>query len=419
MAHINRLTAKFVENAKPKKKGRTKERFLDGGGLYLNVTVSPDGKRFNRSWVFKFELCGRRAEVGMGPTHTVTLVEAREQAREYRKMLIQGIDPLAAKKAQARAEELRLGSQFTFKQDAEAYIELHRPEWRSAVHAKQWESSLQKYVYPRLGSTPTSEITTPMIRDIIDPIWNAKTETASRILQRIETVLAYSKSKGHRTGDNPASDIRAALPKKSKVYKKQSFESVPYEQVGDVMAMLATMNSLQAKALRFVVLTAARAGEVTGATWSEIDLKGKLWTIPPERMKADRVHDIPLSESAIGILQSLPRNGERVFQSDGRFSRLMRYALQTLPGLKDATVHGFRSSFSTWANKRTNFPRKVIESALAHKVAENGTEAAYNKAKHLEERRKLLRAWAAFCALPSAPTTGEVVPLRAAKKAKA
>jgi integrase len=427
VAHIlNRLTNRFVKTAKPAK-GKTKEYFLDGGGLYLCATLSADGERVARSWVFRFELNGVRGELGLGATHTITLAEARELARDCRKLLLQGINPLEDKKAKARAEESKRGALVTFETAMQQYFDLHRPQW-SAIHAKQWKRSLELHALPLIGKLPCAEVTTPHIRSIVDPLWVKRTETASRTLQRLEVVLAFAKTRGYRAGENPATGLLTSLPKKSKITKVESFESVPYQQIGDAFAKLAAKNnSLVAKALMFQILCASRPGEVVGtrpgevgATWREVDLEAKVWTIPGEKMKNREEHVVPLSDAAITLLKSVPRKGERVFNIEGAASHKMRYLLQTLPGLKDKTPHGFRSSFRTWAEEQTRYRKNAVEASLAHSIAENATESAYNRAKFLEERRQIMRAWATYCGTPSsvpAASGDVVVPIRGKKKA--
>jgi integrase len=406
---INRLSPRFVQTARPKP-GQHATRYLDGAGLHLAVTLSNDGG-INRSWSFKYELNGQRREIGMGPLYDVPLAVARERAKAFRDQLREGIDPLDAKRERERALVIARGKLVTFQQDAEAYIALHAAEWKSEVHAKQWPASLRAYVYPQIGDTPVSEITPAMIRQIIEPLWINKTETASRVLNRIHMVLAYATSHAHRQGDNPASNLLASLPRKSKVSKVEHFAAVPYAEIGDVMARLREIDTVGSKALRFLTFTATRSNEVFDATWAEI--KGDVWTIPGERMKAGRPHRVPLSPAALAILETLPRNGDRVFAGLG--PKRMRETLQRLPGRKAATTHGMRSAFKQWATEQTAAARAVIELSLAHAVALDPTESAYLRdADLLERRRVLMWQWAKFCTEPVAGDT--VVMLRAPKQ---
>jgi integrase len=415
---IDRLSPRFVKTAKPKR-GQDKTNYLDGGGLHLAVTKSVDNT-FNRSWVFKYELHGKRREIGLGPLHDVGLADAREEGKRLRGLLRQHIDPLDHKHAEQRARKVEAGKKVKFRDDADAYMNLHEAGW-SKVHTRQWRRSIARYVYPAIGDMPVSEIVPSTLLQIITPIWKTKTETASRLINRLELILAFSTGHDHREGDNPASNLRSLLPKKSKVSKIENFEAVPYAQVPAVMAQLGDIDTIGSKALRFLTLCVARPGEVQGATYDE--LQGDTWVIPGARMKRGKRHRVPLSAQAIAILESIPRVGERIFA--GLTEKAMRAALQRLPGYKDATVHGMRSAFKQWAETEQDIaiaPRNVIELSLAHAVALDDTEEAYMRdVDLLERRRPLMKAWGEYCTAPPVKRalqeqpTGEVVPIRKAR----
>jgi integrase len=419
---INRLTPRFVMNAKPKGKpspsGRLVTRYPDGGGLYLVCSASTDDL-VNRSWSFKYEIGGsrrerrkgRRRELGLGPLYDVPLARAREEAAALRDMLRKGIDPLDAKQARKRALDAERGRMVTFRQDAESYMALHETGW-SDKHAAQWRGSLARYVYPAIGNLPVSEIMPATLLQIIEPLWLKRTVTAARLVNRIENVLAYSTTHDHRQGDNPAGNLLAALPKQSKVTSVENFAAVPYAEVAEVMARLREINTISACALRFLILCAARTAEVLGATFEEIDFAAKCWTVPSARMKARRPHRVALSSDALELLRALPGHHgatERIFPLDPHALRRVLAKVRT-----GVSVHGFRASLKSWATEQTGFPRAVVESALAHRLAGNATEGAYLRdADLLEKRRKLMQAWAQYCATPT--SAGDtVIPMRRA-----
>jgi integrase len=349
----------------------------------------------------------------MGPLYDVPIAVARDRARAFRDQLRAGIDPLNAKRETERKAVIERGKLVTFKQDAEAYIALHRPEWRSEAHAKQWPKSLATYVYPRLGDVPVSEITTPMIRQVIEPHWVKKTETMSRVLNRITMVLAYAKSHGHRQGDDPTDGLLASFPRKGKVAPVEHYAALPYAELPAMMVALSEIGSPGANALRFLILTAGRTDEVAGAPWSEI--KGDVWDIPGKRMKGGRRHRVPLSRPALDLLSSMPRDGDHIFPIG---QKRMFKLLKTIPGCAGATVHGMRSAFRQWCAERTAFSRNAVELSLAHKVAQDQTEDSYLRDPDLiVPRRKLMEAWATFCttAPVEATAAAKVVPIGKAR----
>jgi integrase len=392
---------------------RAKEPGLygDGKGLYLRV-----GEGSAKSWALRYMLDGRAREMGIGSYHDLSLAEARERARGYRKLVKDGIDPIDQRRDDRlakRAERAKGG--MTFRQAAEAYVAAHEAGWKNPKHAAQWPSTLAAYVYPLIGSLPVQAIDTGLVMRVLEPIWAKKPETAGRVRGRIESVLDWATSRGHREGDNPArwrSHLDNLLPQKSKIRKVEHHPALPFGQIGAFMAELRRQPGVAARALEFTILTAVRTGGVIGARWDEIDLAGRVWVIPPKRMKAGKEHRVPLSAEMLAILDALPREGDFVFPGGkaGRpLSNMSMAMVLRRMARGDLTVHGFRSSFRDWAAERTNFPRDVAEMALAHTIGDK-VEAAYRRGDLFQKRRQLMEAWAKFCAAPA--PAGEVVPLR-------
>jgi integrase len=337
----------------------------------------------------------------------VTLAEARELAFSYRSMLAKGIDPLEAKKAAQEAA----AAHKTFGQCADELIKSKRREWRSEIHAAQWRTTINDYCGPILDK-PVDTIDTAAVLSILQPVWNRIPETASRLRGRIEAVLDYGKANGLRSGENPAAwrgHLALILPKRQKL-SRGHHQAMPYPDIPEFLGKLRDTESIHALALEFLVLTAARSGEVLSATWDEIDLDAQVWVIPASRMKAGREHRVPLSARAMAILDRMAsiRTGDLVFPGQRRRRPLSGAAMGAL--VTGATVHGFRSSFRDWAGEETSFPREIAEQALAH-AAGDATERAYRRGDALEKRRALMEAWASFCE-PSA--SGNVVAWRAA-----
>jgi integrase len=409
MGRTKRLTAREVANAKPDD-GHRAAMLPDGGNLYLQASLNKDGA-IRRSWVFRYELDGRRHDLGLGSLETLNLVEARERARGLRQQLVDGIDPFTARR-QAKKERLaRLAAEaraMTFKQCAEQCIKSHADGWKNAKHAAQWVSTLETYAYPVLGELAVDDIATAHVVRVLQPIWKDKPETASRVRGRIEKVLGWATVRGFRSGDNPArwrGHLQELFAAKSKVRPVEHHAALPYTDVPAFMADLRARNSLSARALEFTALTAVRTGETIGATWDEIDFAAKAWTIPAARMKAAKPHRVPLSDRAAEILAALPREGEHIFPLSNMAM------LELLRGMRPGTtVHGFRSSFRDWAAERTSYPNHVAEAALAHTINDK-VEKAYRRGDLFEKRRRLMADWAAWCARPAAHA-GEVVSLR-------
>jgi integrase len=358
--------------------------------LYLRV--DPSGAK---SWVFRYAIAGRQRDLGLGSAADFTLAEARDRALAARKLVADGQDPIEAKEAKRRAAAVASATAMTFQACAEAYIAAHRAGWKNPKHAAQWPSTLSTYVYPIFGSLPVAAIDTGLVMKAIEPIWTEKPETASRVRGRIESVLDWAAAREYRQGENPArwrGHLENLLPKKSKVRRVEHHAALPYPEIADFMAELRSKDGIAADALEFAILTAARTGEVIGATWAEFDLEHRLWSVPGERMKAGREHRVPLSEAAMAVLAALKREGDRVFP----VSNMAMNMLLRRMGKNGLTVHGFRSTFSDWAAERTNFPSEVRELALAHAVG-NKVEAAYRRGDLFGKRRELAEAWAHYC----------------------
>ena len=392
----------------------------DGGGLTLQIT--PTGAK---SWLFRYMVAGKPFGMGLGPTHTVSLAEARQKALDARKLLIDGINPLAAKKQSKIAAALADAKMMTFDQCATAYIMAHKAGWKNAKHGDQWTNTLKTYASPVFGHLPVAEIDTGLVVKCLAPIWDSKTETASRVRGRIESVLGWATTSGYRIGENPArwkGHLENLLATISKTSRTKNHPSLPWQRIGAFMSALRVREGVSARAVEFAILTACRSGEVRGARWAEFDTAGKLWTIPAERMKAKREHQVPLSDAALALLDSMPKDGDVVFAgtkgqplSDMSLTAVIRRMNgDDKPVWADAngdgvTVHGFRSSFRMWAAEATIYPREVAEHALAHQLPD-AVERAYQRGSQFAKRAALMAEWAAFCA--TEPTDAVVKPIR-------
>jgi integrase len=387
---LNMLTAMRVARL------RTPGRHADGGGLYLQVT---DTK--TKSWLFRYSKAGKTHNVGLGALHTLSLAEARDKARGLRQLLLEGRDPLTEKWAQSTARAIAQARGCTFKHCADGYMRTHSGTWKSVKHQQQWASTLTNHAYPIIGALPVAAIDTALVLRVLEPIWTVTPETASRVRGRIEAVLDWATAQELRRGENPArwrGHLENLLAGRKCSTKHHA--ALPYDQMPEFMQELRQRDSLSARALEFCILTAARTGEVIGATWDEID--GNVWTVPAERMKGGRPHRVPLSDRAVEILG--PRGTGRIFPLSNMAM------LEMLRGLRAGyTVHGFRSTFSDWARDCTGFHRDVVEAALAHAISDKA-EAAYRRQDALEKRKRLMREWSAFC---NADPVSTVVPLRA------
>jgi integrase len=321
--------------------------------------------------------------------------------------LLDGIDPLAAKRKERERGRLEAAKQMTFGACAEAYLETHDAAWKNEKHRQQWRMTLTKYCKP-ISDLPIEDIDTDLVLRVLTPLWKTRTETGKRLRGRIERVLSWAKGRGLRAGENPArwdGHLDEMLAAPSKVRKVKHHAALPYAELPTLMAELRNRNSMSARALEVAILTAARTAEVTGARWDEVDLKAKTWTIPADRMKAGKEHRVPLSERAVAILSTMPRNGDRIFPLSNMAM------LQMLRGMRpNTTVHGMRSAFRDWAAERTNYPNHVVEMALAHAVGDK-VEKAYRRGDLFEKRRRLMAEWDRYCARPL-PAGDAVVHLR-------
>jgi integrase len=389
----NRLSAVEVKNA------TEKGMHHDGGGLYLQVGASGA-----KSWIFRFMLDGRAREMGLGPVHTIPLAEARKRATECRRMRLDGIDPIDARTTQRDAKRLEAARAMTFDACAVSYIDAHKAGWQNAKHRDQWPNTLNSYARPVFGSLPVQAVDVGLVMKALEPIWQTKPETASRLRGRIEAILDWATVRGYRKGENPArwrGHLDKLLPARSKVRKVQHHPALPYDELADFIAALRGQEAIAARALEFLILTAARTGEVIGARWDQVDFEQKMWVVPAARMKAGREHRVPLSAAAVAVLQQMKeiRESEFVFPGGKKGKPLSNMAMLAVLKRMDRgelTAHGFRSSFRDWAAERTSFPREVAEMALAHAVGDK-VEAAYRRGDLFQKRRQIMEAWARFC----------------------
>jgi integrase len=379
-----------------------------GGVPGLHLQVLPSGKQ---TWLLRATVGTnaqgkqRRREIGLGGHPEISLADAREKAREARRKIVEGIDPVAERRASRAALLAGRGAEITFAGAAKQYINDHSPSWRNDKHAQQWTNTLTKYAEPIIGKLQVRDIEVGHVLTILKPIWTNKTETAKRVQGRIETILDWAKAHGYRDGENPAAwkgHLNKLLAAPAKVKKKKHFAALPAVKISAFMKQLRQQEGMGARALEFAILTAARSGEIRGATWQEIDFKAKVWTIPEERMKAGKEHRVPLSARALAVLKALPREEDAtlVFPAPrgGQLSDMTLTAV--LRRMKiDATVHGFRSTFRDWTAEETNYPRDVAEMALAHTIGDR-VEAAYRRGDLMEKRTALMADWAHFCAKP-------------------
>lgn len=382
-----------------------------GGVAGLALQVLPSG---GRSWVLRIVIGAKRRDMGLGGFPDVTLASAREAAREARAKVRAGIDPIEEARAARSTLKATQAAALTFKQCAEAYISAHRAGWKNEKHGQQWENTLETYAYPHIGPLLVRDIGLSNVLAVLEPIWTTKTETASRLRGRVESVLDWATARGHRDGLNPArwrGHLDKLLPKPSKVAKVKHQDALDVSEVGAFMAQLRNQTGTGAKALEFAILTAARSGEVRGATWAEVDLDAKVWVIPGARMKAGKEHRVPLSEQAIQILKHLPRIAESdyVFAAPrgGQLSDMTLSAVTRRMGAA-CVPHGFRSSFRDWVSERTSYPGDMAEMALAHAISDK-VEAAYRRGDMFDKRRQMMGDWASFCALVE--KKGAVIPL--------
>jgi len=380
---------------------RLKKRGLygDGGSLYLQVSAAG-----NKSWVFRYRITGKLRDHGLGSLDTLSLVDARDKAQVCRKMRLDGLDPIEEKKKQRMIAALEAARALGFGDCAEQYIAAHRSGWKNTKHADQWSRTLEMFVYPIFGNLPIADIDVTLVLKALEPIWQTKPETASRVRGRIEAVLDWAKVRGYRTGENPArwrGNLSHLLPAKTRVRQVVHHAALPHAELPTFWHQLSRQSGTAAQALRLTILTATRTGEVLGATWDEVDLDNAIWTIPAERMKAGSEHRIPLAPAAVTILVELKkvRRGDFVFPGAKHGRPLSNMAMKMVlrrMGRDDITVHGFRSTFRDWTAEATEVPREVAEAALAHTLADK-VEAAYRRSDLFEKRQGLMENWAGWC----------------------
>ena len=387
MAKANILNARLVETL------TDPGRHADGGTLYLSIT--PTG---SKRWVFFYTLNKKQREMGLGGYPTVSLKVAREKAALARVQLSQGIDPLAEKAKAAAAVAKEEAKAPTFKDCVDQFLASMEPSWRNDKHRAQWRMTLDVYAQPLHDKQP-AEIQTEDVLKVLNPLWQKVPETASRLRGRIEMILDYAKAKGWRTGENVAAwrgHLKNVLPARKKLTRGHH-AAMDYKDVPAFVKELQDADSIGAQALEFLIHTAARSGEVMGATWPEIDLEAAIWTIPASRMKAGKEHRVPITGRALEIVKRLHENhqSEYVFPGVKKGKPLSNMAMEmVMRRMKrdQFTVHGFRSAFRDWAGDATSFPREVAEQALAHRVGD-ATEQAYRRNDALEKRRKMMDAW--------------------------
>ncbi len=389
-----------------------------GGVAGLGLQVTSTGAR---SWSLRVTFGGKRRELGLGGYPTVLVAAARDKARQAREQIDQGVDPTIAKKSAESAIKAAQARAVTFRALAERYIKAHQAGWKNAKHSAQWASTLEQYAHPELGAMFVDHIDTPAVLKVLQPLWGVKTETASRLRGRIETILDYATAQELRDGPNPArwkGHLALTLPRRSKVQKVEHHAALPVSAMPDFMQRLRDANGNGARALEFAILTAARSGEVRGMHWREVDLATKVWTIPGERMKAGREHRVPLSKAAVELLVAMPSQADAKVVFPGTKGKpLSDMSLSAvLRRMKvDAVPHGMRSSFRDWTAESTNYPNEVAEMALAHAVG-SAVEAAYRRGDLFEKRRAMMADWATFLAKQPCTTP---TPKRRAKRAEA
>jgi integrase len=401
------------------------QMLADGKGLYLSISSTGA-----KSWVFRYRSNDRRHDLGLGPYPDISLAEARARAVAQRRLRLDGHDPLMMRRAGQDQARLDAARRVTFKDCAESYIAAHRAGWRNPEHARQWPASLASYAFPVFGDLPVQMVDTALVTKALEAIWSTRPETASRVRNRIELVLDWAAARGYRTGENPARwrghlDKLLASPARAKQAARRTsgrdahHAALDYREIGAFMAELRQRDGITARALEFTILTAARTGEVIGARWSEFNIVERIWIVPGERMKSGTEHRVALSDAALTIINSLPRDGDLVFPGGKPGKPLRTTAMLNAlrrTGHADLTVHGFRSTFTDWAAEQTAFPTEVVELALAHKVGSK-VEQAYRRTDQFQRRRQLAEAWARFCSMPGRTAAnrqgGDVVLLRA------
>jgi len=406
---IHKLTALTIERA------RRKGRYGDGGGLYLDVAAGG-----TKVWLFRYKRFGKTRFIGLGSlANGVSVTEARAEAARLREHLRQGRDPLVVRRQERVATALEAAKTMTFDEAAAGYMDSHRAGWRSVRYPRLVTSILKRFASPVFGKLPVAAIDTGLVMKAVEPLWFSRTTTAARLRAAVESVLDWAKARGYRDGDNPArwrGHLDKLLPARSKVRIVEHMPSMPYADMPAFMAALRQRTDTAARALDFTILTAVRTGDIRGQEreyappmrWEHVDLDAALWTIP--KGKNGKEHRVPLSPSAVALLRGLPREGDIVFPRHRPDKPISKGAmLRVLAEMgRNVTAHGMRASFKTWASEQTHAPREVVEACLAHTISD-ALEAAYRRGDFLDKRRKLMEAWAVYCA---AQKTGEVVAFR-------
>jgi integrase len=388
---LHRLTDRRVRTAPP-------GQHADGGNLYL-IVAGPD----SRHWSFIWKQEGKRREMGLGSLRAVSLARARQLAAQARADVAAGLDP-------KEERNKRRGSAVTFGQVAEKVLAALEPGWSNQMHRHQWRRSLTVEA-AALSGMPIDRVDTAAVLSVLMPLWTTRPETALRLRLRLERVIDWAQAHGHRSGENPArwrGHLKNLLPRQA--HQRQHFAAAPFDELPELMRRVRAIDGFAPRALEFTTLTACRTREVLHANWDEVDLDTRLWMIPAARMKSRRPHTVPLSDRAIEILRGLPRMGGFIFAGRDRGKPLshpaMLYVLQRLGS--NATTHGMRAAFRTWAQERTGFQREVVEMCLAHAVGD-ATERAYARGDLLDKRRAVMNAWASFL---DASSSADVIPLR-------
>lgn len=371
--------------------------------LYLSIKESG-----SKNWIYKYRLNGKSREMGLGVYPLKTLAKAREEVLEYNKLLSSVIDPIDYRNKARQAVKLESAKSKTFKDCAEAYIKSHKDAWKNKKHLYQWNATIQTYAYPVIENMPIQDVDVASVMKILEPIWKTKSETASRLRGRIESIIDWATAHEFRKGENPArwrGHLKNLLPSTSKIAKVVHLAALDYEKMSSFMAELGARTEIAARALEFVILTATRTSETRNAKWSEFDFSKRVWTIPAERMKMGKEHKVYLNDKLLSILEQMKeiKAGDYVFfgrNSSNPLSDMAMLMLLKRMKYEDITVHGFRSSFRDWAAEKTNFSREVAEASLAHAIGDK-VEAAYRRGDLFEKRQQLMEAWAEYCHKPN------------------
>lgn len=410
------LTAKQVESEK------REGYYADGACPGLNLQVVQGQGRITRSWLFRYTspTTRKRRELGLGSTRVRSLADARKLANDFRLQILDGRDPKDEKDKQRAAAITERAHRVTFDEAVRKCLETKSLEWKNVKHGQQWINTLNTYASPLLGKQPVELITTDLVYKALEPIWITKTETASRVRQRIEVVMDWCKARGYLKGENPArlkGALGELLPKAQKIKKVEHHAAIHYTQVHEFVTSLRALQGTAPLALEFMLLTAARTGEVVGSRWDEIDMSSKVWTVPAERMKAGREHRVPLCSRAIDILKTMRIAAQNDFIFPGHSIQKNPHlstgaflaVFKRLQNFKGYTPHGLRSCFRDWASEKTLFQNETLELALAHTI-KNKAEAAYRRQDQLEKRVKLMQQWQEH--VENTQTTGSVISLQ-------